>query len=162
MGLTGSFSFFQTLTAILAIPLLSTRMNTAAPAARTLLHASIRARARGRDKVHIALSLARAAARRREGETRGSSREPGRHTGDGAAMSLVYVSGYSEPMGHIKGDQLIHGIHALRLGADGRLRPANNSVATAGAPHWHDLPCHSFSHTNLKSPRVQGCPTRRC
>ena len=50
-------------------------------------------------------------------------------------MSLVYVSGYSEPMGHIKGDQLIAGIHALRLGADGRLSPANNSVATAGAPH---------------------------
>ena len=50
-------------------------------------------------------------------------------------MSLVYVSGYSEPMGHIKGDQLIHGIHAFRLGADGRLSPANNSVATAGLPN---------------------------
>jgi hypothetical protein len=25
-------------------------------------------------------------------------------------MALVYVSGYSEPMGHIKGDQLIDGI----------------------------------------------------
>ena len=24
----------------------------------------------------------------------------------------------------------------------------------SGAPHWHMLPCHSLSHTNLKSP----CP----
>ena len=34
---------------------------------------------------------------------------------------LAYVSGYSEPMGHIKGDELIDGIHTFRLGPDGVL-----------------------------------------
>ena len=28
---------------------------------------------------------------------------------------LAYVSGYSEPMGHIKGDDLLDGIHAFRF-----------------------------------------------
>lgn len=50
-------------------------------------------------------------------------------------MALVYVSGYSEPMGHIKGDQLIDGIHAFRMGADGTLTPAAVSVSTAGLPN---------------------------
>ena len=34
---------------------------------------------------------------------------------------LVYVSGYSEPMGHIRGDQLLDGIRTFRLQPDGTL-----------------------------------------
>ena len=31
-----------------------------------------------------------------------------------------------------------------------------------GAPHCHFLPCHSFSHTTLKSPCVEQAPRARC
>lgn len=50
------------------------------------------------------------------------------------AAPLVYVSGYSEPMGHIRGDELIDGIHTFRFGPDdGTLSPA--SVTTAALPN---------------------------
>ena len=35
----------------------------------------------------------------------------------------------------------------------------SHAKGDGGASHWHLLPCHSFSHTNLKSPRAeQGTP----
>ena len=40
-----------------------------------------------------------------------------------------------------------------------RLLPA---VQSSGAPHQHFLPCHSFSHTNLKSPGVEQVVCDEC
>ena len=38
------------------------------------------------------------------------------------------------------------------LPARSRQRLQERPPVATGAPHWHFLPCHSFSHTNLKSP----------
>lgn len=43
-------------------------------------------------------------------------------------MALVYVSGYSEPMGHIKGDQLIDGTL--------QLSPLNVVLSIAQITDW--------------------------
>ena len=48
---------------------------------------------------------------------------------------LVYVSGYSEPMGHIRGDQLLDGIRTYRLQPDGTLGDAAVPPAGAAIPN---------------------------
>lgn len=47
----------------------------------------------------------------------------------------VFVGGYSEPQGHIKGDKLIGGVHSLWLERDGSLRLCGEEPAAQALPN---------------------------